>query len=130
MTTTTDFTDKAQNNYSESLAIAVRNARLRLHLTQAEAAELAGVAIHTISDIECARGNPTLAVFGGLIERLRIDPRIIFSPNKPSEDPISYSAHQLLNECSSSELEFVVPIASKVLDTLRSSQYKEITSDN
>ena len=120
---------KNTTNYADTLATSVRNARLRLHLTQAELAEIIGVATHTISDIERSQGNPTLSVLGPQIKHLRIDARSIFNPENASQDPVNYAAHQLVNESSKKELDFLMPIVSKILDTLRSDQFKEITED-
>ncbi len=119
-----------QIDYSARLGIAVKNARTRLHLTQPDAAELASVSVHTISDIESAKANPSLAILGPLIEELKIDPSEIFNPEKVSYDPVSYSAHQLINTCSIEELEFILPITIKTLEMLRSDKFKSLTEQN
>ena len=65
---------------------------------------------------------------GGLIDREGWFFQTKYTENA-SQDPVNYAAHQLVNESSKKELDFLMPIVSKILDTLRSDQFKEITED-
>lgn len=51
----------------------VRRRRKMLGVNQSTAAELAGVSVHTLSNIESGRGNPTLEVLGKVLDVLGLE---------------------------------------------------------
>ncbi len=58
---------------SISLGAALRARRKSLRLGQRDAAEIAGVSVHTLSDIETGKGNPTLETLLTLCELLGLE---------------------------------------------------------
>ena len=63
----------------EFLGRAMRNRRKLAGITQRDLADLSGLAVHTISDLESGKGNPTLEVMskvGGVLGlEIRLEPR-------------------------------------------------------
>ncbi|MEO0414851.1 MAG: helix-turn-helix domain-containing protein [Verrucomicrobiota bacterium] len=55
------------------LGQAIRARRKAAGITQLDLAELSGVALHTISDLECGKGNPTFSVLGQLCSVLGLE---------------------------------------------------------
>jgi transcriptional regulator with XRE-family HTH domain len=51
----------------------IRSRRLTLGLTQQALAEIAGLSVHGLSNIESGKGNPTLAVLNQLADALGLD---------------------------------------------------------
>ena len=51
----------------------VRNRRRNFGLSQRDLAEIAGISVHGLSNIESGKGNPTLAVLNLLAETLGMD---------------------------------------------------------
>lgn len=56
-----------------SLGSALRERRRALSISQIDFADLAGVAVHTVSDIESGKGNPTLDVLLKILEPLGLE---------------------------------------------------------
>ena len=72
---------------SKSLAVVV-SARLRkrrqsLGIRQKDLADLAEIAVHTLSNIESGKGNPSLEVLGRLLDCLGL--KLTIEPNVPSD---------------------------------------------
>lgn len=65
---------------SEAIGHLLRARRADLKLDQRGLAELAAVSVHTLSDLESGKGNPTLAVLSRLLDvlglELSIGPRV------------------------------------------------------
>ena len=57
----------------EELGNRIRSRRLTLGLKQRSLAEIAGLSVHGLSDIESGKGNPTLAVLNQLADALGLD---------------------------------------------------------
>ena len=70
------------HEFSESLATAVRDARIRLGKTQLELSELIDASPRTILNIENRDANPKLHILYPLIRILNIDPSDIFYPER------------------------------------------------
>ncbi len=51
----------------------IRSRRLTLGLKQQALAEIAGLSVHGLSNIESGKGNPTLAVLNQLADALGLD---------------------------------------------------------
>ena len=82
------------NNSRESFSVfgvvgdILRQRRLLLGVSQKDCAELTGLSIHTISDIESGKGNPTLDVLEKLFNCLGLE--VTVQPRKigPSPDTL------------------------------------------
>ena len=59
-------------NRSEVISI-IRERRKHLDITQTMLAELAGVSLHTISDMESGKGNPSLDVLMSIVDTLGLE---------------------------------------------------------
>jgi y4mF family transcriptional regulator len=55
------------------LGQTIRRRRKSLGIDQASAAQLAGVSVHTLSNIESGQGNPTLEVLTRVLETLGLE---------------------------------------------------------
>ncbi len=55
------------------VGLALKERRVFLGIDQKALSELSGVAIHTISNIESGKGNPTLAIVDKIIRVLGMD---------------------------------------------------------
>lgn len=64
------------------LGDVLRRRRKSLRLGQRDAAEIAGVSVHTLSDIETGKGNPTLQTLLELCELLGLE--LSIAPRKPT----------------------------------------------
>ena len=74
---------------------AVVSARLRkrrqsLGIRQKDLAELAEIAVHTLSNIESGKGNPSLEVLGRLLDCLGL--KLTIEPNVPGDGTHATSA--------------------------------------
>lgn len=57
----------------DELGQRIRSRRLTLGLTQQSLAEIAGLSVHGLSNLESGKGNPTLAVLNHLADALGLD---------------------------------------------------------
>lgn len=65
----------------DNLSQHLRRRRRELGVTQADLARLAGLSLHGVSDIETAKGNPTLETLLKLLDALGL--RIVIQPESP-----------------------------------------------
>ena len=88
--------------YQKSLGDTVRKARHKAKLSQAELAEVLGIGLRTVGDIENYRSNLTMETLYPLIRTLNIDPADIFYPDPAlqagrtgsSRSPVQPPAHR------------------------------------
>ncbi len=57
----------------DDLGKIIRNRRKILEINQSDLSEISEVALHTISDIESGKGNPTLEVINRICEVLGME---------------------------------------------------------
>ena len=57
----------------DSIVITLRDRRAALRVTQEELAEMSGVGLRTLKQIESGKGNPTLATFQKLADVLGME---------------------------------------------------------
>lgn len=114
------------NGYSRQLGDSIRKARITMDLTQYQLADAVGIDPRTILNIENHKGNPKMEVLYPLIRTLHIDANEIFYPEQESLSPISNHILRLLNECTDSEAEVLLPIIQSVLSALRNRDAKPI----
>lgn len=70
-----------------NLSTTIRKRRKVLGITQAVLADLSNVGIHSISDIESGKGNPTLEVAEKLLATLGL--KLVIEITKPLTSPTS-----------------------------------------
>lgn len=58
---------------SIDLGVSIKERRLLLGIGQQSLAELSGVSIHTLSNIESGKGNPSLIVLSRLLDTLGME---------------------------------------------------------
>ena len=58
---------------AQEIGKAIRGRRRYLGVDQKSLSELSGVAVHTLSDIETGKGNPTVAVLNMVTDVLGMD---------------------------------------------------------
>lgn len=61
---------------TEELGNLLRQRRKLAKITQRDLAELSGLAVHTLSDLESGKGNPTLEVLSKLCAVLGLEIRV------------------------------------------------------
>lgn len=69
---------------STEVGKAIRARRRTLNLDQKALAEIAGVSVHSLSDIESGKGNPTLDALNQLAAALGLE--VILQVRKPQVD--------------------------------------------
>ncbi len=58
------------------IGIIIKNRRKILEITQQDLSEITEVALHTVSDIESGKGNPTIIVLSKICDALGLDIQI------------------------------------------------------
>lgn len=66
----------------EELGQVIRQRRKLAQVTQADLADLGGLSVHTLSDLESGKGNPTLEVISKLCAVLGLELQLV--PRKPA----------------------------------------------
>ena len=113
--------------YSRPLGDAVRQARIRLKLTQNEVADSIDVDSRTVLNIENYKGNPKMEVLYPLVRALRIDAREIFSPEILRDTPSLRQLRILIDSCSEQDAAVLIPVVQAVISALHSEEAIEIT---
>jgi transcriptional regulator with XRE-family HTH domain len=67
----------------------IRRRRKALGVNQDAVAELAGISVHTLSNIESGRGNPTLEVLSRVLDVLGLE--LVVQPSSPNPNTESGS---------------------------------------
>lgn len=107
---------------SRPLGDVVKRARGRFNLTQMEIANSIHVDSRTVLNIENYKGNPKLEVLYLLVRILRIDANEIFYPEINRNSPGLRQLRLMIEDCSESEAEALIPIFKSVLSVLRSTE--------
>lgn len=107
------------SEYSKHLGDAVKQARSKTTLTQAQVAEKANIDNRTVLNIENNKGNPKLEVLYPLIRTLKIDPMEIFYPEVHRNSPSLNQLRILIEECTEEEAKAIIPILESILAALR-----------
>lgn len=112
--------------YSRPLGDAVRQARIRLKLTQNEVADSIDVDSRTVLNIENYKGNPKMEVLYPLVRVLKIDAREIFSPEMLMDSPSLRQLRILIDSCSEQDAVALIPVVQAVLSALHRDDAIEI----
>ena len=103
----------------QNLAIAVREARTELGLSQEKLAEILNLDQRTILNIEAGRGNPKFEKLYPLITYLKIPADKIFYPDSRSQSPSLQKLLTLLNDCTEQDANGLLPMVRYLLDLMR-----------
>ena len=112
--------------YSRSLADAVKRARAELGLTQNQVANIAEIDERTVLNIENYKGNPKLEVLYPLVRALKMDSREIFQPERCRETPAIRQLRFIIEECSEKEAAALIPVFQSVLSAMRTTDSTDI----
>ncbi len=107
------------NEIKQNLAIAVREARNELGLSQEKLAEILNLDQRTILNIEAGRGNPKFEKLHPLITYLKIPADRIFYPDRNAEMPNLQKLHVLISDCTDQEAAAIAPMIRYLLELLR-----------
>ena len=67
---------------NNKLGQLLKNRRNELSINQIDLSEISGVALHTISDIESGKGNPTFTILSQILDVLGLDIKIKVKDNE------------------------------------------------
>ena len=107
-----------QDNMKQVLAIAVREARTELGLSQEKLAENLNMDTRTILNIEAGRGNLKYDKLYPLITYLKIPADQIFYPSNTNQQPNLQKILILLNDCTEQDAADLLPMIRYLLDLL------------
>lgn len=103
----------------QNLAVAVREARTGLGLSQEKLAEILNIDSRTILNIEAGRGNPKFEKLYPLITYLKIPADKIFYSNYKNEAPNLQKLLALQKDCTEQEAVDLLPMVRYLLELLR-----------
>lgn len=104
------------------LGDAVKAARLEQGLTLDQVAEMTGVDVRTVMNIEHYRDNPKFSTLFPLVRKLKLDARAIFEPNEQADSPSVRQLRFLTSDCTEQEAATLLPVLEAVLSALRANQ--------
>lgn len=111
--------------FSQSLARAVKNARIKMNLTQEQLGELVETNTRTISSIENGKSNTRMNILYPIVRTLRIDPNEIFFPEIIAESSVRHQLRALIDKCSDDEAYALLTMADTILSILRNKDAAE-----
>ena len=103
----------------QNLAIAVREARTELGLSQEKLAEILNIDSRTILNIEAGRGNPKFEKLYPIITYLKIPTDTIFYPENKTKQPNLQRLLTALQDCTEQEASDLMPVVLYLLKLLR-----------
>lgn len=106
-------------DFSRPLADAVRNARVKMNLTQEKVAELVDTNTKTISSIENKRSNTRMETLYPLIRLLRIDANEIFYSEMIKDSSAKHQLRVLIDDCTDEEAAALLTTSETILKVLR-----------
>lgn len=106
-------------DFSRPLADAVRNARVKMNLTQEKVADLVDTNTKTISSIENKRSNTRMETLYPLIRLLRIDANEIFYSETIKDSSAKHQLRVLIDDCSDEEAAALLTTSEAILKVLR-----------
>lgn len=113
-------------DFSRPLADAVRNARVKMDLTQEQVAELVDTNTKTINSIENMRSNTRMETLYPLIRLLRIDANEIFYSEMIKDSSAKHQLRVLIDDCSDEEAAALLATSETMLKILRGTNGKTI----
>lgn len=106
-------------DFSRPLAEAVRDARVKMNLTQEKVAELVDTNTKTISSIENKRSNTRMETLYPLIRLLRIDANEIFYSEMIKDSSAKHQLRVLIDDCSDEEAAALLTTSEAILKVIR-----------
>mgnify|MGYP000007091308 FL=1 len=97
------------------LGAAVKDARSKRHLTQAECAELLEVSLSFQKDIERGRFSPSLENFYHICRTLNISADSCIFPYVNTENPVYQELIRIIAKCNENQLRVLISTASALI---------------
>ena len=113
------------NDAKQNLAIAVREARTGLKLSQEKLAEILDIDKRTILKIEAGSGNPQFEKLYPILAYLNIPTDNIFHPGSGHESPNLQRLTMALSDCSEEEAKKLLPAIRYLLSLMRKSDAQD-----
>lgn len=95
--------------------IALKNARMNKHLTQAELAEELDISLSYLKDLERFRNNPSYEIFEKIVRYFNLSADTIIYPNTNSDDNTYQKIERLLTRCNEKQLHVVLATIEALL---------------
>ena len=106
----------------KEMGARVREARVKMNLSQTDLAELAQLHPTYISQIENGKANMSIDVFMRLTEALQISADWLLRAEVPSVNTIqNVEINKLLADCSESEVRYIIKLIRELKAALRNS---------
>lgn len=105
------------HNKYETLGGVIKSARKREEMTIEYLAERVGVSERYIYRIENNGSKPSFEILYRIIRELRINPDLIFYPEKPSKDSEIENFIRMLADCDERSVEVVKATAKALIET-------------
>ena len=110
----------------EILGKVVKEARIRLGITQLSLAEKIGKSERTVIKIEGGTSNLKMDALYPLIRELKIDPTEVFYPENDPNDPAIQQLHLTIKDCTAEEAGVLTSIIDSVLTALRAKDQSKL----
>ncbi len=110
------------SDFAQPLGNVIKQAREKQELTQAQLASMINIDARTVLNIENYKGNPKMEVLYPLIRALKIDPNLIFYPERQHRNSDLTYLYHLLDTCTEQEAAALIQIMETVLTVLRANQ--------
>ena len=112
------MTEHEKAKYTE-IGQRIRAERVAKKMSQAELAELAGISVSHVSEIENGKSGVLVYTLTRIAEGLQVTTDSLIRPNIPEVNQIYQSEFSdLLKDCSPSEIEAIVKMAKELKKTM------------
>lgn len=99
----------------KQFGIALKNARTKKNLTQAELAEILDISLPYIKDLERFRNNPSYEMFERIIRYFNLSADAIIYPEKDLPDSTCRKIERLLTLCNEQQLHIILAVTETLL---------------
>ncbi|MCM1087371.1 MAG: helix-turn-helix domain-containing protein [Muribaculaceae bacterium] len=99
----------------KQFGIVLKNARMDKNLTQAELAEILGISLSYLKDLERFRNNPSYEVFEKVIRYFNLSADTVIYPNRNLTDDTYQKMERLLTCCDEAQLKVILATTEALL---------------
>lgn len=101
---------------AEVLRDVIKKGRSKMHLTQAQCAELMDCSLSFIKELEICRSSPSIENFYLLCRTLNLSPNECIFPEKNADNPTYQELINLLNQCDEAQLRILLATTKAILN--------------
>lgn len=101
--------------HPKQFGIVLRNTRMKQKLTQAELAEILGISLPYLKDLERFRNNPSYEVFERVIRYFNLSADTVIYPNREHPDDTYQKIERLLTRCDERQLKVILATTEALL---------------